>query len=349
MIATDPSLSYPFPGVPHSGQAVEVQPGVLWLRMPLPFSLDHINIWALRDAAGWTVVDTGIRSVDVTKTWQALLAPEGPLAGLPIVRVMATHMHPDHVGMAGWLTRRFDCALSMTGAEYLNCRVMVADTGREAPIDGIRFYRRAGWGEAEVDEYRTRFGDFGKMIHPLPDSFVRLSDGQAVPIGGRDWEVVVGTGHSPEHACLYSRELDLLISGDQVLPRISSNTSVYPTEPQADPLQGWLESIDRLKQRVPDSVLVLPAHNEPFRGLHARLEQLRESTLRGADRIRQQLAQPRSVIDLVRALYRSSVVAQQMHLNLATGETIAHLNHLIRRGEVVAADDEDGVPRYRLA
>jgi glyoxylase-like metal-dependent hydrolase (beta-lactamase superfamily II) len=344
-----PALSYPFPDLPHPGQATEIKPGVLWLRMPLPFSLDHINLWALSDGPDWTVVDTGIRSADVRNAWLALLAPEGPLAGRPISRVIATHMHPDHVGMAGWLARRFECALWMTRDEYLSCRVMLADTGREAPVDGVRFYRRAGWSDSEVDEYRTRFGDFGKMIHPLPDSFVRLTDGQMLRIGGQEWEVIVGTGHSPEHACLYSRELDLLISGDQILPRISSNTSVYPTEPCANPLQGWLDSIDRLTKRVPESALVLPAHNEPFRGLHVRLEQLRASTVRGTDRVRQQLAQPMRVIDLVRALYRSSVIAQQMQLNLATGETLAHLNYLDQLGEIVSVEDEDGAMRYRLA
>ena len=248
-----PALSYPFPDLPLPGQATEIKPGVLWLRMPLPFSLDHINLWALRDGSAWTIVDTGMRSVDIRNAWLALLAPQGPLAGCPISRVMVTHMHPDHVGMAGWLTRRFECALWMTRDEYLSCRVMLADTGREAPVDGVRFYRRAGWSDIEVDEYRTRFGDFGKMIHPLPDSFVRLTDGQMLRIGDQEWEVIVGTGHSPEHACFYSHELNLLISGDQVLPRISSNTSVYPTEPHANPLQGWLDSIDRLMQRVPES------------------------------------------------------------------------------------------------
>ncbi len=200
-----PALSYPFSHLPLPGQAIEIKPGVLWLRMPLPFSLDHINLWVLSDGSGWAVVDTGIRSVDVMNAWFALFAPQGPLAGRPVSRVMATHMHPDHVGMAGWLTRRFECALWMTRDEYLSCRVMLADSGREAPVDGVRFYRRAGWSDTEVDEYRTRFGDFGKMIHPLPDSFVRLTDGQMLRIGNQEWEVIVGTGHSPEHACFYSR------------------------------------------------------------------------------------------------------------------------------------------------
>ncbi|WP_168797283.1 MBL fold metallo-hydrolase [Lampropedia aestuarii] len=344
-----PALSYPFAHLPLPEQAIEIKPGVLWLRMPLPFSLDHINLWVLSDGAGWAVVDTGIRSVDVMNAWLALLAPQGPLAGRPVSRVMATHMHPDHVGMAGWLTRRFDCALWMTRDEYLSGRVMLSEAGQQAPADGVRFYQRAGWRDTEVDEYRARFGDFGKMVHPLPDSFVRLTDGQMLRIGNQEWEVIVGTGHSPEHACFYTRELDLLISGDQVLPRISSNTSVDATEPHANPLQGWLDSIDRLQQRVPESALVLPAHNEPFYGLHLRLEQLRESAMKGTERVRQQLVQPVRTIDLVRSLYRTSVVAEHMHLFLATGETLAHLNYLDQRGEIVLTEDEDGAVRYRLA
>jgi glyoxylase-like metal-dependent hydrolase (beta-lactamase superfamily II) len=315
--------------------------------MPLPFSLDHINLWALADDNGWTVVDTGIESTEVTAAWQTLTAPTGAFAGRGISRVIATHMHPDHVGMAGWLTQHFDCALWMTRQEYLSCRVMAADTGRKAPAAGVDFYRRAGWSDTDLDHYRRRFGDFGRMIHPLPDSYLRLRDRQMLQIGGIEWEVIVGRGHSPEHACLYCRELDVLISGDQVLPRISSNTSVYPSEPDADPIEDWLESIDRLKQRVPDTTLVLPAHNEPFIGLHSRLEQLRSSTLKGSMRIRQLLAEPIRVIDLVRSLYRPATVAQEMNLNLATGETIAQLNRLVRRREVAVVSENDGVAWYR--
>ena len=267
-----PSVIYPFATVPARGAAVEVAPGVLWLRMPLPIALDHINVWALEDGESWTIVDTGMHTALAVEVWQQIFA--GPLGNRPVGRVICTHMHPDHVGMAGWLTRRFECRLWMSRLEYVICRMLVADAHREAPADGVRFYRAAGWDEAAIEAYRAGFGGFGRHIHELPDSFHRLSDGDEIVIGGRRWLAVVGRGHSPEHVCLYCPELEVMIAGDQVLPKITSNVSVFPPEPDADPLAEWLDSIAAIAQRVPDTVLVLPAHKEPFRGLHARLGEL---------------------------------------------------------------------------
>ena len=269
--------------------------------------------------------------------------------GRRIGRVFVTHMHPDHVGMAGWLTRKFDCPLWMTKLEYLNCRVLAADTGREAPTDAIRFYRRAGWGEAAIEDYRARFGKFGQFIHALPDSYRRIRDGETLRIGEHDWRVVVGYGHSPEHACLHCPELKLLISGDQVLPRISSNVSVHPTEPEADPMSDWLASIAKIKAEVPDDVLVLPAHNEPFRGLHARLDYLAQGHHRSLARLLKTLDQPRRVIDVFGALFARAIDPAEgsMQLGLASGESIASLNYLLNRGELRREFDADGVAWYR--
>ncbi|HOW47738.1 MAG TPA: MBL fold metallo-hydrolase, partial [Rubrivivax sp.] len=268
-----PVLVYPFEAPPPPGASLEVAPGVLWLRMPLPLQLDHINLWAIDDGAdGWALVDTGMRTEETVAAWRRLFTQATD--GRRLSRVFVTHMHPDHVGMAGWLVRKFGCRLWMTRLEYLNCRVLTADTGREAPEDATHFYHRAGWSDGAIENYRARFGNFGKRIHALPDSYRRLRDGETIGIGGHDWRVIVGTGHSPEHACLYCPARKLLISGDQVLPRISSNVSVHPTEPDEDPMSDWLASLAKLKAQVPDDVLVLPAHNEPFRGLHARLDYL---------------------------------------------------------------------------
>ena len=253
---------------------------MLWLRMRLPFELDHINLWALANedahGPGWAIVDTGTKTPKALAAWRQLIAADGLLAatsqGARITRILCTHMHPDHVGLAGWLTRKFGCRLWMTRLEYLTCRTLAGDTGREAPGEAIGFYRQAGWNEEALDVYRTRFGGFGKYLHALPDSFRRISDGETVRIGAHDWRVIVGRGHSPEHACLLSDELGVLVSGDQVLPRISSNVSVFPTEPDADPLGEWIASIEHLRTTLGDHLLVLPAHGEPFRGLHARLD-----------------------------------------------------------------------------
>ncbi|GMV48219.1 MAG: hypothetical protein AMXMBFR66_36170 [Pseudomonadota bacterium] len=340
-------LSYPCGAAPALGQARAILPGLLWLRMPLPFVLDHINLWALRDGDGWAVVDTGVQTPAVLAAWSTLLAADGALGGLPITRVFATHMHPDHMGMAGWLTRKFDCRLWMTRAEYLMCRTLVADTGRAAPDDAIRFYRRCGWSQEAIDLYRARFGGFGRHMHALPDSYRRLVDGEHLRVGAHEWRVVVGRGHSPEHACLVSDELQVLISGDQVLPRISSNVSVFPTEPDADPLGEWLESIARLRAGLPDTLLVLPAHGEPFRGLHARLDRLAQGHATGLARLKRTLAEPHCVVELFGALFARQIDARSEQYGMASGETVAHLNHLLARGEIEILRDDDDVWRCR--
>jgi len=345
--ADRPRLVYPFTTRPGPGQRLEIAPGVQWLRMPLPFHLDHINLWLLAEEGGYAIVDTGTRTEDVIGLWQTVFE-ELQEQGQP-TRVLATHMHPDHVGAAGWITRRFGVPLWMTRLEYLSCRVMAGDTGREPPADALAFYRQAGWSAHAIDVYRGRFGRFGLYIHALPESYRRLQDGAQLRIGARHWRVVVGSGHSPEHACLYCAHDALFISGDQVLPRISSNISVNAVEPDADPLADWLASLDKLRREVPDDVLVLPAHNEPFRGLHARLAALASGQQIALQRLRRRLGQPRRAIDVFASLFGRPVPEGDVGLlGLATGESVACLNHLWRRDELVVETDSDGVRWYRL-
>ena len=345
MPANAPELTYPFQP-PEARQSLEVAPGVRWIRLPLPFRLDHINVWAIDDGDGWVLVDTGLNSPQTVADWLALTA-EGPLAR-PLKGVYATHMHPDHLGLAGWFTRRAGVPLSMSRIEYLTCRVLHADTNREAPPDGVRFYQRAGWPEAAIETYRSRFGGFGKFIHALPDSFRRLHDGQELRWGGRAWRVITTAGHSPEHVSLYCAELQVLIAGDQVLPRISSNVSVHANEPQANPLQDWFDSLDKMQREVPDTALVLPAHNEPFYGLHARLAHLRRSQERALQRLLEQLAErPLRIVDSFEALFgRPISTDDSSQLGLATGEAVACMNYLMAQGEVRREVDGVGVAWY---
>src|SRR5580693_4597292 len=178
-------LSYPLGAPPLPGESCEVAPGVHWLRMPLPMSLNHINLWALEDGDGWTLIDTGMRTDEIASAWQNIMSEL--MANRPVKRVICTHMHPDHIGMSGWLTRRHECRLWTTRLEYITCRMLVADTGRAAPPDGVRFYHAAGWDEAALEHYRARFGGFGKAVHALPDSYRRVQDGEDLAIGEVSW------------------------------------------------------------------------------------------------------------------------------------------------------------------
>ena len=337
-------LIYPFgrkidpkPGVPE-----KIAEGVYWARFPMPMSLDHINLWLLEDEDGWTVVDTCLGITSAKKLWEELFS--GFMGNKPVTRVIVTHMHPDHVGLAGWLTERFGCELWMSREEFLMCRAMAADTGREAPEVAIRFYRAAGYSDEQLDVYRRRFGGFGRAISPLPDSIRRLVDRETITIGDRYWQVIGGSGHSPEHVSLYCPALKLLISGDQILPRITPNVSLFPTEPQGDPLKEWLRSSARIRETLPDDLLVLPAHEAPFLGLHTRLTQIIEAHESDLDSLFDFLSEPRRAVDCFPALFNRKI--EQDSIGLATGETLAHLSCLLGRKRIRRTRDEAGVDWY---
>ncbi len=338
-------LTYPFKMVPESGATIEIAPGVLWVRMKMPSRLNHINVWCLEEEDGWTLVDTGLNNEDTQAAWEEIF--EKRLSGKPVKRLIVTHLHPDHIGLAGWITRKFDVELWMSRTDFLMCKMLVLDTGADIPAAAIRFYQKAGLPEEAIDVYRKRFGGFGRSVYKLPASYRRIVDGEAIKIGGKDWHVVVGRGHAPEHVCLHCPELKLLISGDQVLPRITSNVSVFPTEPEADPLKEWLDSCRMLKTRLPDDVLVMPAHNEPFYGLHRRLDDLIEGHETNLKDLHSLLDTPKRAVDVFPALFKREITNEVMMM--ATGESIAHLNYLKEKGQVARHEDADGVVFYKQA
>lgn len=320
-----------------------VSDGILWLRMPLPFALSHINLWLLEDGPGWVIVDTGVSTDDTKSVWRETFS--GAMGNRPVTAVVVTHLHPDHVGCAGWLTRTCSVELNIARAEYLLCRALVADTGRAAPEAGIQFYRRAGFDSEAIGRYKTMFGDFGRLVSPLPDAYRRLEDRLTLEVGSGQWEIIVGRGHSPEHVSLFDARRNIVISGDQLLPTISSNVSVFPMEPAANPLRDWLDSLAEMKTRVPEDVLVLPAHGKPFRGAHERIDALIEEHTTGLDALLDLCREPKRAVDTFPALFKSRITAS--NLLMATGESIAHLNFLVARNELVTECDRNDVIWYR--
>jgi len=321
-----------------------VAPGVWWVRMPLPFALDHINLWVLEDGDGVTLVDTGIATDQTRALWRDLLA--GDLAGRPVRRLICTHFHPDHMGLSGWLCDHLDAPLWAPLGEWAFGRQLAALSDRDFADLSQRLYRRAGCDQALLATVEARGNVYRRRVVDHPLSMRRLRDGQCVAIGGRTWKVVTGHGHSPEHAGLWCPEAGLLISGDQVLPRISPNVSVWPTEPDEDPLSLFLDSLAAWRATIADDVLVLPSHGLPFRGLHARIEELlhhHDSRLDETAALCRD--DPRAAADLVPALFRRPLDEHQVFF--AIGETLAHLHHLVSVGRLRARPaDGHGVVRF---
>lgn len=335
-------LHYPDIAEPGLGTGAisQVAEGVQWLRMPVPGSLEAINLWALAGKRGWTLVDSGLNTQDTQAAWQTALS--GPLSGNPVERLCLTHMHPDHSGLAGWLVEANPGAeLWISRLEFFVLRSLAAATGQSVPDAAIAFFRRAGWGEAELDGYRRIFGSFGRMVYSLPESFVAMVDGDVIDTGLSQWEVVTGRGHSPEQSLLYSPELEILIAGDQILPGISPNVSVYPQEPKADPLTDYLRSLAHIRHRVPDRVLVLPSHGKPFRGLHARIEALIDGHEQALRRLHDALQHPKRAVDAFGTLFKRGITGE--HMVMATGESLAHLACLRTRGLAASTLDADGI------
>ncbi|MEE9347516.1 MAG: MBL fold metallo-hydrolase [Robiginitomaculum sp.] len=329
---------------PENGTVTQITPDIYWLRMPLPMTgLDHINLWILRDGPGWAIIDTGIGSKASKEIWKTVFS--GMMKNKPVTKVICTHLHPDHTGLAGWLCRRFDVPLLMTRGEYFLCRLMAADTGHAAPQAALDFYARAGFTDSQIELYKARFGGFGKAITPLPHGFIRMEDGGAIRIGDLDWTILVGSGHSPEHACLFNAKENICITGDQLLPNISSNVSVWPTEPEGNPLEDWIDSCKMLREELPEDVLVLPAHGVPFRGAHKRLERLIDHHEKALLRLWDFCVTPQLATQVYSCLFRREIT--DGNRIMAVGESLAHLNCLVARGLMYRRTNDAGQYIYR--
>jgi glyoxylase-like metal-dependent hydrolase (beta-lactamase superfamily II) len=337
-------LHHPWRTAPAAGTTTAVAPGVRWLRMPLPFALDHINLWLLEDEGGWTAVDTGIGLEPTRARWERLFA--GELAGRPLTRVVVTHFHPDHMGNAGWLAARFGVDLWSTDGEFSTAHRVWRDANGPVLETRLAHYRRHGFDDAAIDRFRQRGNHYPVVVPSLAASFERIADGDVLAIGGRRWQVFTVQGHAPEHACLFCPELGVLISGDQVLPKITTNVSVWPDAPHTNPLRLYLHSLARFHP-LPDDVLVLPSHGLPFRGLRTRLERLRRHHDERLALTVGALAEPRTGVELIPVLFEREMDTHQ--LGFAIGEVLAHLHLLEADGAVARLTADDGIHRFRRA
>ena len=324
------ALHYPFALPPAEFQAIEVAPGIRWLRLPLPMALDHVNCYALEDADGWTLVDTGLSSQRSRAIWQALLAV--PLGGKPVQRLIVTHHHPDHIGLAGWFQGQ-GVELITTRTAWLYARMLTLDEQRLPSPESLLFYQRAGLDAGmRAAKAMERPFNFRDVVSPMPLGFTRIGEGDVVTVGGRRWLVRLGQGHAPDHATLWSLDDALILGGDQFLSVISPNIGVYATEPEADPLAEWLAAARRFMVWARNDHLVLPGHKLPFTGLPFRLAQLVENHESALRRLAGHLATPRVATDCFSVLFRREIGPSDFGLALA--ETVAHLNSLLRRGAV---------------
>ncbi|SLN53060.1 Hydroxyacylglutathione hydrolase [Roseivivax jejudonensis] len=336
-------IRYPWSEPPEEGAAAEIADGVLWMRLPLPMKLDHVNVYALDDGDGWTLIDTGFHSKRGTAIWERLLA--GPLAGRPVTRVVVTHHHPDHVGNAGWFQER-GAELVTTRTAWLFARMLTLDEQDRPPEETLTFWLRCGM-DADIlaERANERPFNFADIVHPMPLGFTRIRQGDTMRIGGRDWDVHIGNGHAPEHATFWSRDDDLVLAGDQMLPSISSNIGVYATEPEADPVADWLEACERLGALAEARHLVLGGHKLPFTGLPMRMRQLVDNHHGALARLEAHLAEPKTAGECFAPLFKRRIGGGEYGLALV--EAVAHCLHLWHTGRAVRTLDDDGAWRFR--
>lgn len=329
---------------PLPGEAKRVAPGILWLRMPLPFALDHINLWLLDDADGYVLVDCGYGDAQTRAQWERHFATT--LAKRPIRSIVVTHCHPDHLGNAAWLAERYRCTVTMTQGEYLAAHALIAEIGGYGPTDVQALFARHGMAAEHVAALAARGNRYRRGVPQAPHSFTRMVGGDDMALGGRAWRVIAGYGHCAEHAALACEASNVLIAGDMLLPKISTNVAVWPGEPDADPVQRFLDSLSAFETLAPDT-LVLPSHGPPFRGIAARVAQLRAHHAQRLDELYDGLANadvPQSAHDVIPLLFRRELDVHQRFF--AMGEAIAHLNHLWRDGRASRVTGDGGAIRF---
>jgi len=332
------SLEYPFPEIPAPGTTLQVAPGIHWLSMPLPFQLDHINLWLMEDEGGWTIIDTGIGNEQTRKLWQTLLHNK------TVKRVIVTHYHPDHAGNAAWLCERFGAELWMTQGEYLTAHAVRTGTAGYTADAVLAVFRRNGLGEERAAAMAGGRNRYAALVPAFPFSYRRIIEGDEVRVGEHAWRAIVGHGHAPEHLSLFSQAANVLIAGDMLLSTISTNVSVWSIDPEGDPLRLFLDSVASYRE-LPQDVLVLPSHGKPFRGAHRRVAELETHHRERLQELTESLrSAPKSACEVLPVLFRRPLDTHQTFF--AMGEAIAHLHYLYYAGRAKRQVDADGIMRY---
>jgi glyoxylase-like metal-dependent hydrolase (beta-lactamase superfamily II) len=339
-VAAD-ALTYVQSPLTNDSDPRELAQGLFGIRFALPFALDHVNVWLIADDDGWTLIDAGLADQRTRDRWEELA---GFMAARPLRRVIATHFHPDHMGLAGWWCARSGAELWTSRTEWLQARALALDTSEGFVAAGRQLDHRAGLDQEQADERAARGNLYRPRVSEPPASFRNVREGDRLVLGGVTWQVLIGRGHAPEMLCLYSEARNLLIAADQVLPRISPNVGVWPAEPEADPLKEFLTSLAVLRQ-LPDDCLVLPSHGQPFRGLHTRIDQLVEHHQLRLDATLDACRDSATVVDVMPKLFQRQLDRHQ--LGFALGETLAHLNFLVGQGTVARSLDDTGRLRFR--
>ena len=341
MTSPDLALHYPHSELPAYGKLMEVADGVYWLRMPLPFALDHINLWLLKDTDGWCIVDCGFASDETRANWLQIFAnlPDAST----VTRLIVTHYHPDHIGLAAWLSQHFKLTPWMALGEFLTAHAAWSNTPGYTKEALHLLFHQHGMAKSELETMAARGNVYKKFVPELPTTFRRLQEGDAISIKNRDWKVITGFGHTPEHCALYCAELGVLIAGDMVLPRISTNVSVGTAEPDGDPLRLFLTSLNRFLE-LPKNTLVLPSHGKVFRGLHTRIAQLHTHHQERLQQILLACRTPQTALEVLPVLFNRKLDIHQIYF--AMGEAIAHLNYLMHQGSVHRELGDDGIYRF---
>ncbi|OYW52860.1 MAG: MBL fold metallo-hydrolase [Rhizobiales bacterium 12-68-15] len=318
----------------------EVVPGMLRVRVPLPFPPTEVNAWLLACGEGWTLIDSGVDSSSTRALFEAVLA-DPMLEGRPVTRLLGTHFHPDHIGLAGWLHERTGAPIHMSRVEWLQARLILADPPERA-LDAYLAQYAASDAPAEFLALMQRRGLlYRRWVGPLPYSYHAIREGDVLDMAGTSWRVITGEGHAPEMVCLHSAERGILIAADQILPRITPHIGIHPADSDGDPLGAYLGCLSKF-EGLGAQTYVLPSHGDPFTGLDERIESLRAHHEERLQRLRDFCTEPRTVMETTSVLFRKLALEQ---IGFGLSEALAHLRHLVRRGEM--REEPGDILRFR--